>query len=159
MKKILITLSILLLFIMPVASVQASEDVSAGIKPGNIFYFLDITFEKVGLFLAFSPEKKAQKALVYAEERLAEAEKSASKNKPKAVEKAMADYEKKILLATEKSKKLKDEKKAEELLTSILNKTLKHQDILREVRDNVPDEAKEAIDRAIEVSSRGYDQA
>ncbi|MBT3643127.1 hypothetical protein HN532_04095 [archaeon] len=158
MKKIL-TLLILPIMFISLVPVSVSADTNAGVGPNSFFYFFDTTFEKVGLFFTFDSEKKAQKALVYADERLAEAEESANSNKPKDVEKAMEGYEKKISLATEKSKELKDEERAEELLNTISENTSKHQEVLESVLEKVSDEAKEAILKAIEVSKRGQKEA
>lgn len=102
MKKFL-TLLILPLMFVSFLPITALAETSAGIKPNSFFYFFDTAFEKVGLFLTFSSEKKVQKALEHADERLAEAKESANDNKPKAVEKAMEGYKKEISLATEKS--------------------------------------------------------
>jgi len=113
MKK-LTTLSILFISLAFVAPIQVSAATSAGVKPGSFFYFFDTASEKINLFFTFSPEKKAQKALEYADERLAEAEESANENNSKAVEKAMIGYKEKISLATEKSKGLKNEERAKE---------------------------------------------
>ena len=132
---------------------------SAGIKPGNFFYFFDTTFEKIGLFFTFNPEKKAQKAMEYAEEKLAEAEAVANENNPKAVATAMANYQKDVSLATNESKIIEDKTKAENLLSTIADNTSKHQEVLAEVLNKVPDEAKEAITKAIEVSKKGQEEA
>jgi len=158
MKKFL-TLLILPLMLVSFVPIPASAETNGGVGPSSFFYFFDTTFENINLFFTFDSEKKAQKALGYAEERLSEAKESANDNKPKAVEKAMDDYEKKISLATEKSKELKDKKKAEELLNTVSESTAKHQEILEATLDKVPDEAKEAILKAIEVSKRGQEQA
>ncbi len=159
MKKSLTTLSILFISLTFVVPVQVSASTNAGIKPNSFFYFFDTTFEKVGLFFTFDSEKKARKALEYADERLAEAEESANDNKPKAVEKAMKGYKKEISFATEKSKEIKDEKKIEELLNTVSESTARHQEVLTEVLDKVSDEAKEAILKAIEVSKKGQEEA
>jgi len=134
-------------------------ETNAGIKPGSIFYFFDTSLEKVSMFFTFNSEKKAEKALEYAEERFAEAQEVADENKPDAVAKAMADYEKKILFATEKSKDLDDKEKTERLLNTISENTARHQEVLENVLERVPDEAKEAILKAIEISKRGYEEA
>lgn len=157
-KKLFI-FSILFFMLVSFIPVSVSAKTNAGIGPSSFFYVFDITFEKIDLFFTFNPEKKAKKALKYADERLAEAEESANKNKPKAVEKAMEDYKKKISLATEKSKELKDEKKTEELLNIISGNTLKHQKILESVLKNVPEEARQAIRNAIEISKKGQEEA
>ncbi len=159
MKKITVLLSVLLLAIVLVAPVSASADSGAGIKPDSFFYFFDTAFEKINLFFTFNPEKKAEKALGYAEERLAEAEESASENKPKAVEKAMRGYEEKISLATKESKEIKDTKKEEKLLNTISENAAKHQEILKNVLEKVPAEAKDAIRKAIEISEKGQNEA
>ena len=58
----------------------------AGVKAGSFFYF-DKAFEKKQNLFHFQPGKESKKALEYADERLAEAEESASENKPEAVAK------------------------------------------------------------------------
>ena len=160
MKKYLISLALLVtLFFIGGITVQASTDTDPGIKPGSFLYIFDTTFEKIGLFFTFSPEEKARKALTYADERLAEAKEVANDNNTKAIEEAMDGYEKEISLATEKSEELKDDKKKEELLNIISENTAKHQESLAVVLDKVPDGAKEAILKAIEVSKRGQEEA
>ncbi len=151
--------TLLILSLMFLSPVSALAETNAGVGPSNFFYIFDTTFEKVGLFFTFDSEKKAQKALVYAEERLAEAEESANENNSKSVEKAMSGYEKQISLATEKSKELKDEEKAEKLLNTVSESTAKHQEVLSGVLEKVPDEAKEAILKAIEISKKGQEKA
>lgn len=159
MKKLLTTLSILLISLVFIVPIQASAATSAGVKPGSFFYFFDTAFENIGLFFTLNPEKKAQKALEHADERLAEAEESAVENNPKAVEKAMTGYKEEISFATEKSKGLKDEKRADELLNIVSENTAKHQEILEGVLEKVPEKAKQAILNAIEVSKKGQEEA
>ncbi len=158
MNKFLTLSLVALMFVLP-PPVSAATETSAGIKPGQFLYFFDTTFEKVGLFFTFGSENKAKKALEYADERLAEAEESANENNPKAVEKAMAGYKEEISLATEKSKGLKDQNKAEELLNIVSENTSKHQEVLANVLEKVPEEAKQAIRNAIEISKRGQEEA
>ncbi|MBI5401027.1 MAG: hypothetical protein HZB12_02855 [Candidatus Yonathbacteria bacterium] len=92
MKKIT-TLSILFISVALVAPMQVSAATNAGIKPRSFFYFLDTTFENVGLFFTFGSEGKAKKALEYADERLAEIEAVAEEKNPEAVKTAIASYE------------------------------------------------------------------
>lgn len=139
--------------------VSASAETKAGIKPGSFFYFFDTTFEKIGLFFTFNPQKKAEKALEYADERLAEAEAVAEEKNTDAVKTAVAGYESNIALAAEESSQIKDKVKTEELLNSIAGSTSKHQEILSDVLSKVPEEAKEAIIKAIEASKKGQEEA
>lgn len=158
MKK-LTTLSILLISLAFIAPVQVSAATNAGVKPGSFFYFFDTTFENVGLFFTFNPEKKAQKALEYADERLAEIEAVAEEKNPNGVKTAIANYESNIALATEKSKEVKDRGQAETLLNSIADNNSRNQEVLASVLIKVPEEAKEAITQAIEASRKGQEEA
>lgn len=147
----------ILLAIIIFLPIFASAATSPGIKPGSFFYFFDTAFEKVGMFFAFGPEKKAEKALKYADERLAEAE--AVTDNADAVKTAVENYENSIAFAEEKSKAVGDKEKAEALLTSIADNTSKHQEVLTDVLAKVPEEAKEAIAKAIEAGRRGQEEA
>ncbi|MCX6813478.1 MAG: trypsin-like peptidase domain-containing protein [Candidatus Azambacteria bacterium] len=154
--KILLALVLVVIFISPIS---ASAATSAGVKPRSFWYGFDIAFEKINLFFTFSPEKKAQKALEYADERLAEAEAVANEKNTDAVKTAVAGYESNIASAAEESKQVKDKIKTEELLNSIADNTSKHQEILAEVYNKVPDEAKSAIEKAIEISTKNHENA
>ena len=154
--RLLILLLFVAVFILP-TSVSAAAN--PGVKPGSFFYFFDTALERVNLFFTFNPEKKARKALEYADERLAEAEAVAKEKNTDAVKTAVAGYEGSIALAAEESKQIKDKGKAEGLLTSIADNTSKHQEILSDVLSKVPDEIKKAITKAIEASKRGQEEA
>ncbi len=93
MKK-LTMLSILLISLAFVIPTQVSATTNDGVKPGSFFYFFDTAFEKISLFFTFNPERKVQKALEYADERLAEAEESARGNDTKAIEVSKKEQEK-----------------------------------------------------------------
>jgi len=152
-----IIISALIISIMMPFSVSAAP--SAGIKPSSIFYFLDIATERVGLFFTFGSEKKARKALEYADERLAEAEAVAGDKNTDAVKTAITNYEGNIAFAAEKAKDIGEKEKAKALLTTISDSTSRHQEVLADVLAKVPDEAKEAITKAIEASKKGHEEA
>ena len=132
--------TLFLAFVLPVFVSAQTE--SAGPKPGTFFYLVDTTFEKVGLFFTFNAEKKARKALGYADKRLAEIEAIDETEKPEVLKKLIANYEDNIALAVEKSKKVTDKEKAEDLFTSIAENTSKNEEVLSAVLINVPEEAK-----------------
>jgi len=158
MKKVFLALALLLVtvFSLP-ASVLAATN--PGVKPGSFFYFFDTTFEQVSLFFTFSPEKKVEKALAYANERLAEVEALSEEQNPNAVKTAISNYESSIALAAEKSKEVQDKEKAENLFTLIADNTSKNQEVLSAVLIKVPEEAREAITQAIEASKKGQEEA
>ncbi len=150
---------VLILVAVFISIASASAATNAGVKPGSFLYGFDTAFEKINLFFTFGPEKKARKLLEYAGERLAEAEAVAKEENTNAVKTAVAGYESNIVLVAEESKQIKDKGKAEGLLTSIADNTSKHQEILSDVLAKVPDEAKEAITKAIEASRKGQEEA
>lgn len=158
MKKFT-TLSILFISLVFVFPTQSSAALNAGIKPGQFLYFLDTASERVALFFTFSPEKKAQKALEYADERLAEIEAIAEENDSVTIKKAVANYENSMTFATEKSKEVKDKTQAETLLTSITDSSSRNQEVLSAVLVKVPEEAKGVIMQAIEASKTGRAEA
>lgn len=158
MKKLFLTLALLsvIIFSLPASALAAT---SPGVKPGSFFYFFDTTFEQISLFFTFNPEKKAKKALTYADERLAEVEAIAGNNNTEVVKTAITNYENNISLAAEKSKEVQDKERAENLFTLIADNTSKNQEVLSAVLIKVPEEAKEAITQAIEASRRGQEEA
>ena len=145
-----------LVFLAPFFAFAAKP--SAGLTPSSRFYFFEVLFEKIDLSFTFSSEKKAQKALGYADERLAEAEAVAEEKNTDAVKTAIAGYESNMALATEESKQIKDKGKTEELLNSITDNTSKHQEILLGVLSKVPDEAKGVITQVIEAIRKGQEK-
>jgi len=131
-----------------------------GITPDKSFYFIDLWGEKVGLFFSFGAGAKAEKALQYAEERLAEAYAMAAKNKPEAVGKATDGYDEYIAIATEKVEKAREKSVDISKLSEIVALgTSKHLSVLDRVAEIVPEEAKEAIAQAKEVSINGQENA
>ncbi|TSC69881.1 MAG: hypothetical protein G01um101470_940 [Parcubacteria group bacterium Gr01-1014_70] len=147
---------VLLGFIIPQVSFAA---ISAGVKPGSLFYFFDTSFEKIGLFFTFNPEKKAQKALKHAGERLAEIELVADDDNTNTIKTAVANYESSVALAAEKSMDITDKGESARLFTSIEGSASRNQEVLSSVLIKVPEEAKEAITQAIEVSKKMQEYA
>ena len=159
MKRFSLIITILFLVAVFTLPASASTTTNPGVKPGSFFYFFDITFERVNLFFTFNPENKARKALGYADERLAEAEAVANENKPEAVATAMVNYQENVSLAITESEKIENREKAGSLLSTIADNTSRHQETLAEVYNKVPNEAKKAIEKAIEVSIKGHEEA
>ncbi|PIQ92595.1 MAG: hypothetical protein COV70_00225 [Parcubacteria group bacterium CG11_big_fil_rev_8_21_14_0_20_39_22] len=158
MKKILIS-SLFLLTLAFVGPSPALAQTDAGPTPGSFWYGITTTFENVNIFFTFNSEKKAEKALGYAERRLTQAKAAAESKNSKAVQIALTNYESKINLASESSRKIKDNERAEKLLTSIADNTSRHQEVLSGVLEKVPEEVRETIVRAIETSKRGQEEA
>lgn len=159
-RGILTKITSLLVAVMMVASPAfASAATGAGVKPGNLFYFFDIAFEKVGLFFTFTSEKRAHKTLEYADERLAEIESVSEDNNSDGVKTALANYERNMAVAAETINEVTDKGQVESLLTSIADSTSKNQKVLSAILIKVPEEAKEAIVQAIEASKKRQEEA
>lgn len=91
MKKIIATVSLTLLvtamFMMGLVSAENetiepginNELGNSGLKPGSVFYGLDIAAERVRMAFTFDKQKKAEYGLEIAEERLAEAKELSEK--------------------------------------------------------------------------------
>ncbi len=95
MKKtifLVILLSILISFGIGVIAQDGIELPKSGIKPDSFFYFLDTLWERIVLFFTFGTERKIEKALTYAGEKLAEAKVMVEKNDSKALKKAIKEY-------------------------------------------------------------------
>jgi len=145
------------------AYAQVDEELqlpSPGITPDSPFYFADIWGKKIGLFLAFGAEAKARKALEYTEERLAEAQVMAAKDKSRAVGVATNGYDEYVAIVIEKTEEarvkgvdISDISEITALATS------NHLLVWDGVEDIVPEEAKEAIARARGVSINGQGNA
>ena len=153
---IIVALFLLVVFASPVSASAASK---AGLKHASFFYFFDKAFEKADLFFTFNSEKKTEKALEYADERLAEAEESANENDLEAVAAAIENYQENVSLAKREARAIKDETKTENLLSIIASSISSHQEVLEKVLEKVPKEAKEAIQKAIEVSKKLQEEA
>src|SRR3989338_2680149 len=106
MKKLAFVVSFLLLTAVFTAPFSVSAAENTGIKPGSFLYGFVTTFEKVNLFFTFNQEKKAEKALKYAEKRLTEAEAVARDKNSDAVKTAISGYEASIAIDSEASKKV-----------------------------------------------------
>jgi hypothetical protein len=81
------------LFCSSAVFAQDDELPDPGITPDSPFYFLDKLGKNISMFFTFGEEAKANKALRYAEERLAEVQAMAEKNKIREMTRAANDYE------------------------------------------------------------------
>lgn len=157
MKKLISLLLILTVLLSVGLSIRAEEESIAkpGIMPDSPFYFLDSIGESIGMFFAFSSEAKIQKALDYAEEKLAEGE-FMIKN-PKALEKANARYEKYMKKVEERVNRIRERK--ENLSETVVERMSKHFEVLDRVIEKAPEQAREGLMRSRENSIRRYEKA
>lgn len=159
-KKFLILPLLTVFLFVGVAQAQTSDLPKPGMLPDSSFYFLKSWKEGVGTFFTFGDLKKAERFLNLSEKRLAEAEALADKNKLEMAERAVERYQEQLNLALSKAKEAKTKGlDADEVLAKVSEATLKHQAVLAEVYEKVPEQAKSAIQRAMEAGMRGHEEA
>jgi len=164
MRKIslLITPLLLTTFLGGIVLAQETELPDPGLTPDSPFYFLETIVEAVGTFFTFGDLKKAERYTVLATERLAEAQAVVEKGKPELVEKTMERYEnqlnKSIARAEKAMAKDKSAEKATEFVAKIGKTTYTHLDVLAEVYEKVPEEAKPAIENAMKASVKRHEK-
>ena len=149
----------LVLTVLLVVPIFVSAAPSAGIKPDSFFYFLDLAFERMSVVFTFNSAKKAQKVLSYAEERIAEVQVMAEEKKPRAIDRAMKKYKTQISDAIKNAEKVRVVDESQELLNLVRENTSMHQEVLLEALIRAPEDAKGAIENAIEISKLGHEQA
>lgn len=143
--SLIICLLITSLLFSGTAHAQDEELPDPGITPDSPFYFLDNWGKSIGLFFAFGPEAKARKALEYAEERLAEARAMATANRTREMKRAANDYEGFMAMVNERAEEARRLGASENLSERVTLATSKHLSVLENLKDQVPEAAKEAI--------------
>jgi len=132
----------------------------AGLTPDSPFYFLDEWGEKISLFFTFSPEKKVEKALSYAEEKLAEAQVMAEKNKTRAIERLTERYREYLSEAENRINKIEEKnQKREKVAQRVAEATGKHLEVLERVIEKAPEKAREGLLKAKDASLNGQQVA
>lgn len=161
-KIAILSLSFLMVFSVAFAQSSADLGVAAGLTPKSTFYFLDQWSEWLTLRLTFNQVKKIERQLEYANERVAEmkALQDTGDLKKDYAEKLKNAYQKLTENVSGEEQKIKSEgKDVAELVKKMEDISSRHADVLRKVLDKVPEEAKDAIEHALEVSKRGHEQA
>jgi hypothetical protein len=137
------------------AYAQDKELPSPGITPDSPFYFFDKLGKNIGMAFTFGSEAKARKALQYAEERLAEAQSMAARNKIKEMERATGEYDKYMARVQEIMGEIKQKDQSDNISEKVALATARHLDVLEKVKEQVPEKAREAIEHAREASING----
>ncbi len=169
MRKIIFSLIILSFLIAGCKAMAEEPDLLAvsgvelpdpGILPDSNFYFLKTWKESIQIFFTFGAENKVKQFLHLAEVRLAEYQKMIEKGKTEIAQKTLDKYEKQLNHALAKAEEAKEKgKDVEKLKEAISEKIIKHQEVLIEVLNKVPEEAKKGIENAIEMSQKGFENA
>ncbi len=131
-----------------------------GLTPDSPFYFLEIAAEWIGTFFTFGDLKKAERYADLAAERLAEVQAVVEKGKPEFAEKTLERYEMQLQNSITRAEKAQAKgKNTEQIMARIGKATPVHLEILAEVYEKVPEQAKPAIENAMKVSIKGHEKA
>lgn len=137
-----------------IAAAQPADITAPGMGPDSPFYFLDRASESMELAVAKSPlgspELEAKVRANHAEERLSEAREMVERNKTEEADRLMEEYNRGLNRSVEKAR----EANSTELSERLGNVTNKHVEVLKDVRERVPEQARTGIDRAIKNSQR-----
>ncbi len=163
-KIVLITiLSFLLLSFGIQIFAQDTDLPSPGLLPDSPIYFLETIAEGIVTFFTFGDLKKAERYATLAAERLAEVQAVIEKGKSEFAEKTMARYENQLnnsIARAEKAQaKGQNTEKVMEVIARVGRATSKHLEVLAEVYEKVPEEAKPGIENAMKVSVKGHEKA
>ncbi|HDJ96816.1 MAG TPA: hypothetical protein ENG45_01955 [Candidatus Aenigmarchaeota archaeon] len=133
---------------------------AAGIMPDSPLYVFKKLFEKLDLFLTFEEVAKAEKHLKYAEVRLAEAREMIEKGKTEYVDELLEEYEDNLEMANQIAKVAqKLGKNVSKVVELVAIATTMHLDVLEGVYEKVPEQAKPAIEKAMNFSKKGNKEA
>ena len=157
-----ITIGVLLASFLTVGVAQSQVDdlPDPGMLPDNPVYFLKSWSEDIGTFFTFGEENKAERDFELSERRLSEAKALAEKGRGDMAEGVMERYEEQLDSAMQRAERARERgADMDELLERISERTLKHQEVLADVYERVPEEAREGIERAMENSMRGHEEA
>jgi len=168
MRKILF-ITVLVLIFLASGQVQAGpldELPGPEIMPDSKLYFLKIWYEKIITFFNFGDTNKAERYSEIAEKRLHEAKRMAEQGKQKLTEKALEQYQKYLDKAVKKANELeqkakqavkdKVKQKIDQTLGKITESSLENQKTLFKIYELVPEQARDAIEKAVEITKVGY---
>jgi len=162
MKKIvLITILSFLLFSFGIqVFAQDTELPSPGLLPDSPFYFLEIIAEGIGTFFTFGDLKKAERYAALAAERLAETQAMVEKGKPEFVEKTLERYENQLNNSIARAERAQVKgQNTEQVMAKVGKATSIHLEVLAQVYEKVPEQAKPAIENAMKTSLKGHEKA
>lgn len=130
-----------------------------GVLPDHFLYKIKMIRDRIWLFLTTNPLKKAELLLKLADKRLLAAQQLVDKGKNDLAVTTITKAEKYLERAVNQEKVAREKGiDTAELLQRLSGATLKHEEVLLDVREKVGDPAKPLIDSALEYSRRGYQQ-
>lgn len=152
--------SALVLAILALAGTGGVVIASDAATPGDALYSVDQAVERVRLAVANSPEAQAQIHAELAQERIEEAVQLSQQNREQHMVQALNRYQEHLQNAQQNAQEAQNQgKDVDEVLALLSENAARQQEVLSDVYERVPEEAKEAILKAMNVSQRGFTEA
>ncbi|OGO24197.1 MAG: hypothetical protein A2144_13050 [Chloroflexi bacterium RBG_16_50_9] len=149
-KKSVITLICCILiasFLLGGTAYAQDEDLpDPGITPDSPFYFVDNWGKNISLFFTFGPEAKVRKALKYAEERLAEAQAMAVKNRVREMIRATDEYNGLMTMVNKRAEEAIQRGASDNISETVASASVKIHARLDKLKDKLPGKARKDID-------------
>lgn len=150
MKKLFAAFAVLLVTSLVGAhSVHGSELPAEKAKPGTFNYGVMKAQESISLALTFNKKEKAKKHLKFAERRLVEAENAADEGEKEKAGELVKNYQKQLGKAQEIKSQL-SESEREEVQEEINQSSKASIEVLEDLSDRVPEQAKAGIQQALD---------
>ncbi|MBR9689658.1 MAG: hypothetical protein GOV01_02045 [Candidatus Altiarchaeota archaeon] len=127
--KLQALLAVIMMFVPIVAD---THEITSGINPDSVLWGLDVALDKISLALTRTPEKRAEKALEIAQERLMEVKAMVEGNKIEAAAKAESEHESTIKEVEKSVSDLSEDDPEEQI-----QKELELETKLKEHRDSI----------------------
>lgn len=160
LKHLIVIFGFITIFGASTLAQTTSNLPNPGLLPDHPLFMFQNIFEGLQHTFAFSPEAKVNLHLQLAEKRLAELNLSIAENKTNLVPILTESFEKEVNdMKDELSSTAISEENVAGLAEHVAQETYKHKLVLEGVLAQAPEQAKEHIEHAINVSSHGHDEA
>jgi hypothetical protein len=158
LRRFTALLAVLGLIVALAAGTTGVAYAADGAVPGDSLYGIDRGVERLELSLTQDPNQALRRQVAFTDERLGEAEQLVEQGNAGYFEEAINNYDQSVLDITRLSGTTDEQ--TDESLSQLVDQTLsQHHARLEELLGKVPDRAKMGIERALEASSNGRDNA
>jgi len=161
-KKILLVplLSIFLFAGVVQAQAQTNDLPNPGMLPDSPFYFLKNWSENIRTFFITDNVAKAERFLNLSEKRLAEANALKARERSEIAERTIERYQDKLDKALVKAEEAREKGiDTDEVLNKVSAAMFKHQEVLADIYEQIPEQAKSGIEQAMQASMQRQEQA
>lgn len=159
MKKTLFTVAFALLAISMISTVSASNHLGLTVTPDHPMYDVKTSVESQVESLAPNDTAIAEAKIEQAEKRLSEMKVMANQNKTNYVNITSGNYSEEMSTLQGFSENISDQNQSRKINELIANATMNHVEVLSQVYEKVPEQAKKGIGRALNQSVKGHEAA